>query len=91
MLFDKLTTNSPCPTSQTRFKTPLTRLAYTPSLQRRKETNMTLYFRWYRICYPLKPHSMGYLEAILAAEAAERKKKEKAAKRKEEHRVMLPL
>jgi hypothetical protein len=52
---------------------------------------MTLYFRRYKIRNPLKPHSMGYLEAILAAEAAERKKKEKAAKRKEEHRVMIPL
>jgi hypothetical protein len=52
---------------------------------------MTLYFRRYKIRNPLKPHSMGYLEAILAAEAAERKKKEKAAKRKEEPHVMIPL
>jgi hypothetical protein len=52
---------------------------------------MTLYFRRYKIRNPLKPHSMGYLEAILAAEAVERKKKERAAKRKEEHRVMIPL
>jgi hypothetical protein len=36
---------------------------------------MTLYFRRYKIRNPLKPHSMGYLEAILAAEAAERKKR----------------
>jgi hypothetical protein len=49
---------------------------------------MTLYFRRYKICNPLKPHSMEYLEAILAAEAAERKKKEKAAKRKEEPHVI---
>jgi hypothetical protein len=33
---------------------------------------------------------MGHLEAILAAEAVERKK-ERAAKRKKEHRVMIPL
>jgi hypothetical protein len=52
---------------------------------------MTLYFRRYKIRNPLKPHSMGYLEVILAAEAVERKKKERTEKRKEEHRVMIPL
>jgi hypothetical protein len=48
---------------------------------------MTLYFRRYKIRNPLKPHCNGYLEAILAAEAAEREKEEKATKKEKQHRV----
>jgi hypothetical protein len=48
---------------------------------------MTLYFRRFKIRNPLKPHSKGYLEAIIAADATERKKEKKVAKKAEEHRI----
>lgn len=48
---------------------------------------MTLYFRRFEIRNPLQTAHKDYLETVLAAEAAEKKEKEKAAKRAAKHRV----
>jgi hypothetical protein len=91
-LFGKLRTNGSCPIPRTRFKaTPRRPSAHVPSRQSHTIIKMTLYFRRFKIRNPLKPHSKGYLEAILAAEAAERKKEKKAAKKEEAQRVRSSL
>jgi hypothetical protein len=52
---------------------------------------MTLYFWRFKVRNPLKPHSKGYLEAIIAADATERKKEKKLAKKAQEHRIRSSL
>jgi hypothetical protein len=52
---------------------------------------MTLYFWRFKVRNPLKPHSKGYLEAIIAADATERKKEKKVAKKAQEHRIRSSL
>jgi hypothetical protein len=52
---------------------------------------MTLYFRRHKIQKPLKPRSKGYLETILATEAAEREREERATKKEKQHRVRIFL
>lgn len=53
--------------------------------------NMTLYFGHFRIRNPLKPSHKGFLEGVLAAEAAEKEKAENTAKKAEVGRVMILL
>lgn len=52
---------------------------------------MTLYFRRFKIRNPLRPCHKSYLETVLAAEAAEKKEKEKAEERAAKQRVSNSL